>query len=108
MGTPNIQLRVTEEANESLKRVIARFPKWSLAQLADTLITESCAAVLSTKATRLGTVDYLRQQLGLDPPVYEQMESIAARIEEAAAAFGEAVAESKSAKKQAARTKRAA
>lgn len=67
MGTPATQLRVSEEANQALKDVAARFPEWSLAQLAQKLLVEACRAVTSEQPVPLPTVDYLRAQLGKAP-----------------------------------------
>lgn len=72
MGTPNVQLRVTDAANEALKRVVARFPKWSLSQLADSLITEACEAILrETPDVSFPTVDYVRSQIHKRMPARE-------------------------------------
>jgi hypothetical protein len=89
MGAETTKLSISLEANDALKKVSARFPEWSLARLGDKLLLESCQAILSEKRSPLHTIDYIRQQIGADP-MTDQLETIAARIEEAAAAFGEA------------------
>jgi hypothetical protein len=64
MGTPDVKLRVTEPVNEALKRVVARFPKWSLAQLADSILSEACEAILREEGdVTLPTIDYVRAQI---------------------------------------------
>jgi TolA-binding protein len=64
MGTPEVKLRVTDPANEALKSVVARFPKWSIAQLADSIIQEACAAILREEGdVSLPTLDYVRSQI---------------------------------------------
>jgi hypothetical protein len=64
MGTPEKQLRVTEKANDALKRVATAFPKWSLAQLADSLLIEACNAIMAeTHEIRFPTIDYVREQI---------------------------------------------
>lgn len=68
MGTPSTQLRITTDANDALKEVAARFPAWSLAQLANTLLLEACRACLGKTPAALPTVGYIRQQLGISEP----------------------------------------
>ena len=75
MSTPNTQLRVTSDAVDALKLVTTRFPRWSIAQLADTLIVESCRAILTAEEASFPTVDYIRQQMTLS-----RLESAAAEV----------------------------
>lgn len=79
MGTPRIHLRISDDANDALKKVVAKFSKWSLAQLGDTLLLESCRAILSEKAPNFPTVDYIRHQIRI-----ADMESAQAVLIEAA------------------------
>lgn len=88
MGAETTKLSITLEANDALKKVVARFPQWSLAQLGDKLLLESCQAILTSENPVLPTVDYLRQQIGNSSSV-AVMEKMVERLEKAAATFNE-------------------
>lgn len=67
MGVQRKNFEISDETDTALKQVAARFPEWSLRQLGNKLLLESCRAILSSAPPRLPTLEYIRGQINPPP-----------------------------------------